>query len=442
MGSIHTLSDLRAALWRWLWLILLVLAVGLPAVVVYVKSRPRLYEAIAVIQIEAPDVTITSSGQVRGLTADGQLDLLTQGLMARDNIERLIDQHGLFPEIDSATVRVAALRESITTVKLVDPAQAWRPDVQPTGLSITVQLGEPEAAATIANALLEQIIAEAHDRAEGRAARTLEFLVSEERRVSAQISEIESQIATFRTTNIEALPEGLTAQRDRLNRLTETRLALEQQRLELQGTSTRMRPEEVAAQATLIAEQIELVDGDIAAIEVALATAPDIERQLTAMARTLDQLEAQLTVLTRQRTEAATNELLASQEQAGRFVVLERAEVPDSPVSMSRTKLAMAGGVAVGLFALALAFALEIMNPAIRNPRQMERLLGSEPVIVVPRLRSRRWRRRRMGATLGLGAILAALAAGLAFWGRGLGALLGVRRSALRPAHTGGEPVQ
>lgn len=438
MGSIHTLSDLRAALWRQLWHILLVLVVGLSAVVLYAKSRPRLYEAIAVIQIEAPEVTITSAGQVRGLTADGQLDLLTQVLMARANIVHLIREHGLFPEIESETLQVAALREAITTVKLIDPAQAWRPDIQPTGLSITVRLDEPEAAANVANALLDQIIADAHDRAEGRAERTLEFLTAEESRVSAQISEVEDRIATFRTTNIEALPEGLTAQRDRLNRLTETRFAIEQQRLELQGSAGRLRPEEAAAQAALIAEQIRLVDADIALVESALAMAPDIERQLTAMTRTLDQLEAQLTVLTQQRTEAATNELLASQEQAGRFVVLEHAEIPDSPVSMSRTKLAIAGGVAVGMFALGLALMLEITHPAIRNARQMERLLGSEPVIVVPRLRSSRSRRwRRAGVVLGVGVFLAALLSSLALWSRSLAALFGVRRSALRPASAG-----
>lgn len=429
MGSIHTFSDLRAALWRRRWLILLVLAAGLIALLFFVQSRSRLYEATAVIQIEAPEVTITSTGQVRGLTADGQLDLITQNLMARSNMQRLIEEHGLFPEIDSDTIRVAALRGAITTVKLVDPTQAWRPDIQPTGLAITVRLGRPGPTADIANALLDQIIFEAHDRAEGRAARTHEFLIAEEARVSAQIAEVEGELAMFRTTNIDALPEGLTAQRDRLNQLTETRLELEQQRLELRGSGGRMRAEDVAAQDALLGEQIELVDRGIIRSQQALAAAPEVERQLTAMMRTVQQLEAQLTVLTQQRTEAATAELLATQDQSERFIVLERAAVPEFPISMSRVKLAVAGGIAVVILALSLAVMLEIMHPAIRNARQMERLLGVEPVVVVPRLRSRRARwRRRAGWAMGVIVALAAIVAGLVLWGRGLGALVGVKR--------------
>lgn len=419
MGPIGTFPDLRAALWRRLWLILLILAIGLPAVVFYVQSRPRLYEATSVIQIEAPEITVTTAGQVRGVTADGQLDLITQHLMARDSMERMIAEHGLFAALDSDVERVAALRNAITIVKLVDPAQAWRPDVQPTGLSITVRLGAPGDAAAVADALLDTIIAEARERAEGRATRTLAFLVSEEARVSDRIAAVEDRIAGFRTTNIDSLPEGLTAQRDRLNRLTEARLALEQQRIELQGAAGRMRAEEAAAQQALLAGQIDLVEEDIATVEAALAAAPDVERQLTAMQRDLDQLEAELTVLTTQRTEAATAELLATREQVERFTVLERAQVPEFPVSMSRRKLALAGGVAVVLLAGLVALALEIMQPAIRNAGQMERLLGVQPVIVVPRLRSSRTRRhRRLGAALGLGVLAAAGAALWSLWER------------------------
>lgn len=418
MGSLSNLSDLRAALLRRAWLIVLVLVIGLPAVVVYVTSRPLLYEATAVIQIEAPEVTVTSAGQVRGLTADGQLDFITQHLMARGNMERMIADHRLFAGLETRTERVAAMRDAITITKLIDPAQAWRPEVQPTGLSITVRLGDAEGAAGVANALLDRIIREGRERAESRATRTLAFLVAEEARVAEQITAIESEIATFRTTNIDSLPDGLTTQRDRLTRLTESRLTLEQERIELQGAAGRMRADEAAAQDTLLSEQIDLVTQDIAEIEAAIAAAPDVERQLTAMTRTLDQLEAELTVLTTQRTEAATAELLATSEQIARYTVLEEAQLPEFPVSMSRRKLAIAGGVAVALFAGALALGLEVMNPTIRNSRQMERLLGVQPVITVPHLRSQRTRRRWLGAILGLGIIGAAVGAVVALWGR------------------------
>jgi len=431
LGSINSIRDLVSALWRKAWLIVLVMAIGIPALLAYVTSRPKLFEATAVIQIQAPEVAVTTAGQVRGQTADGQLDLIIQNMFARDNIDALIARFDLFPALESEIERVDAMRDAITAVKLIDPALAWRPDVQPSGLSITVRLDDPEVAANVANALLDQIITEARSRTEGRATRTLEFLVGEEARVAGEIARIESQIAEFRAVNLDSLPEGLTAQRDRLTRLNESRLALEQQAIELQGARDRLRAEEVATQETLIANQIALVAQDIAGIEAAVAAAPEVERQLTAMTRTLDQLEAELTVLTTQRTEAATAQLLASQEQSERFVVLETAIAPQHPVSTSRTKLALAGGVALVMLALGLALATEILQPAIRTAAQLERQLGVQPVIVVPRLHSRGGRIRRALAWL-LGGLVAGggVVAVIANWGKAIGGLLGLNERA------------
>lgn len=434
MGPIGSFRDLLTVLRRKAWLVALVLAVGLPLVVMFALSRPRIYEATAVIQIEAPEVTVTTAGQVLGLSADGQLDLITQSLMARDNMVALIDRFALFAEIPTPTERVALLRESIGIVKLVDPAQAWRPDVQPSGLAITVRLGDQQAAADLANALLDQIVSEARARSEGRATRTLEFLLAEESRVAAEIAAIETQIAGYRATNVASLPEGLTAQRDRLSRLSETRLALEQQLIELEGARDRLREEEVVSRQSLLSEQIALVTQDIAAIEDAIAAAPEVERELSAMTRTLGQLEAELTVLTTQRTEAAMTLLLATQDQSERFEVLERAIAPEFPVSASRRKIALAGGVAVALAALGLAVLLELLQPALRTAAQVERQLGVQPVIVVPRLRSRRSRLR--GRLIGLG-VLAALAAAAVALLRGrwaqIPAILGLQREQAVP---------
>lgn len=417
MGPIGSFRDLMAALWRKSWLIALVLAAGVPLALAFALSKPRVYEATAVIQIEAPEVTVTTTGQTQGVTADAQLDLIIQNLMARDNIAALADRFALFPQADGQVDRVALLRQAITATKLVDPALAWRPDVQPSGLSITVRLGDAEAAAAVANAAVDQIVAEARARAEGRTARTLEFLVSEEARVSGEIAEIEGRIAAFRATNVDSLPEGLTAQRDRLNRLSEQQLTLEQSRIELQGDQGRMRAEDVAAQDQLLSSQIALVTQDIAGIQAALAAAPEVERELSAMTRTLDQLEAELTVLTQQRTEAAMAQTLASQEQSQRFEVLETAVAPDHPVSASRKKVAAAGIAAVVIAALGLALGLEMMQPAIRTAAQLERQLGVQPVIVVPRLRTRAGRTgRRIGLIAALVA-LAALVAGAIRWG-------------------------
>jgi uncharacterized protein involved in exopolysaccharide biosynthesis len=262
----------------------------------------------------------------------------------------------------------------------------------------------------VANDFLDQILAEAQSRNETRATRTLEFLLAEETRIRTAMTQIEDRISAFREANVDALPEGLTAQRDRLTRLTEQLLAVDRQLFELEAARDRLRADEVERQRALLQQSRDLIAGNIAAIEEALSRAPQVERELAAMTRELAQYEAEFSVITARRTEAAMDSQLEAQDQAGRFVVLETAIPPEFPVSISRRKLALAGAALVGMLAAGLALALEFLNPAIRTADQLERQLGVQPVIVVPRLQSRRTRRRRrrglVALVLGMAALL------------------------------------
>ena len=75
------------------------------------------------------------------------------------------------------------------------------------------------------------------------------------------------------------------------------------------------------------------------------------------------------------------------------FEVLETALPPIYPVSGSRKKIAMVGGIASLMAGIGLAFVAEMMKPAIRTAAQMERVLGVRPVVVIPVVASRRERR-------------------------------------------------
>ncbi len=410
MGPITSFRDVFSAIRRQIWVIILILAVGLPASVWFALSQPRLYEATAVIQIEAPRVAETLAGS-SGQTANNLLDLIQQQLMSRDNIAALIDQFDLYPTDLTMTEKVGLLRSSITLTKLIDPAQAYRPEVQPSGLSITVRLEQAQQAADVANAMLDKIVTEARARSEETANRTLDFLVAEETRIAAEIAVIESRIADYRQANVASLPEGLTAQRERLADLTESQLAIDNQILSLDSASDRLRPEEVARQTDLLHQQRALIGDSMALTEAAIAATPAVEQELSAMNRDLSQLETEYAVTTTRRTEAAMNQLLESQDQSARFEVLETAITPEFPVSASRRKLALAGGVVTVALALAAALAVEILNPAIRTAAQMERQLGVQPVIVVPYLRPMG---KSRGPRIGLFAILGAAA--LAIW--------------------------
>ncbi|MGR3625796.1 MAG: chain-length determining protein [Limimaricola sp.] len=422
MEYLASLRDLRGALRRQAWVIAFVCALGIPFVLWFALTRPPAYEATAVIQIETP---LVDSGREAASAADTQLDLIEQQVMARATVLGLAERFGLFPDL-AANERLAQTRDAIEITKLVDPALAWRPETVPSGLSITVELGEARLAAEVANAVLNEIVSVAQNRREGRVARTLEFYESEEARLGEELAALEAEFARFQEANFDALPSSVPAQRDQLSRLVAQRIDLEQQIIAFETGSDRLREEEVTRRRTLLEQQRGLIADNIARLEAALAAAPETERRYNDFIRRRDQLQQALSAVTTRRTEAAMAQLLESRDETTRFEILEEVVAPDYASSSSRRKLAMAGGVGVLLAAFALALSLEAVNPQIRTAAQLERALGVRPVVVIPELdrrqarrHARRVRHREAGRLLGI-------------WGRMRRGLRGWRRT--RPA--------
>ncbi|WP_210528173.1 hypothetical protein [Rubellimicrobium arenae] len=399
MGSIYSFSDFLAALRRQVWIILIVVIAGLPAVYWYATSRPIYFEAKAVLGVEEMQAAQT------GLNVNRQLDEIQQALMSRDNIVMHVRNFDLFPDLQSENEKVSLTREAIAITKLMDPAQAWRPDAQPYGLSITVRLDDAAQAAAFANALLNSIVSEDARRARAREASTLDraeamlaYLDREEKRVTANIDSIEEEIANYRAIHVDSLPESLQLQRDQLSRLTSDRIELDQKLIEFDGGPLgQLRSNVAERQRALLTEQREVIVQAIADSEAALAAAPGVQRELNVLTRRLQGLEGELDSITAQRTEAAMNQYLAEQTDVGYFTVLETAVPPELPVSANKRKIALAGGMAVFAAAFGLALGRELMHQVIRNATQMQRQLGIQPVVVIPQVTSRAAARRRMG---------------------------------------------
>ncbi|WP_373049757.1 GumC family protein [Thalassovita aquimarina] len=387
MNSLLSLSSLRRALKRRALLIATVFICGTIMALLFAIKRPAVFEATAVIQIEAPKVTTNlASGATVTTTSGNRLKLIEQKLMSRDSILAVIEKFDLFggDAAPSDSIRVGLFRESVQITELIDPAQAWRPDVQPSGLSITVRLGDARKAADIANELLAQVLAEGKKRSEIRASQTLAFFETEEARIGAEIEALSLEFARFKERNAASLPGNTEAQQDQLSRLQETQLEFENRFVELETNSSRLRAEERQRQSELLSQQLSLVETRIADIEKALAAAPEVERLYRMMERELEQLQGQYSTITTRRTEAAMAQQLESQNQFERFEVLETALVPEYPVSSGKKKMVLAGAIASLLVGLGLGFIFEWFSPVLRTSEQVERELGLRPVVIIP----------------------------------------------------------
>ena len=279
---------------------------------------------------------------------------------------------------------------------------------------ITVTHDDPETAAAMANDFLAQLVELNRLRRSTEAQQNLEFFKSEAARVERQMARVEAQIAAFKEKNAPYLPAGVAAQRDELGGLKSTLLDIEQKLIELEANRTRQRAEVIARQSALLREQQRLIQARVDEIDAAIASAPEVERQFGILTRELDQLQEQYAVITRSATEAEMGQLLTSQDQFERIEILESALVPENPVSGSRKKRVALGAALSGVLGVALAVILEMLNPVIRTPAQLERQLKIKPVVVIPHLTTPGRRRQKRVLWAGIVIGLLALVSGFA----------------------------
>lgn len=398
MAQIDSAGQALKAIRRRTTLVMFLFLLGCAATFFVVFDRPHSYEAAASVQIETPRIALGGgdSALMRSdVHIDNRISLIEQRLMSRDSLERIIADNNLFADLEglSDAVRVTLLREAVTISRILDSSPGWRPEMQSTGLLISVRMDDAQLAADVANTFLDMVMSEGRTRATSRAEETLAFFSTEEERVTTQIADVEVQIAALKSEHAGALPESATMRADQLQQLRAAQLELEQQVITFEQGRDRLRFDEAARQAAIFEQQANLLEERIAEIRSLDNIAPEVERQLNQLERNRVRLQEEFTAITGRRAEAAMTQLLESRDQSVRFEVLEQAIPPEMPSGTSRDKLALAGFIVSLLGALGVALGLEWISPYIRTSAQMERALGLRPVVVIPDLRVPRGRR-------------------------------------------------
>lgn len=430
MGPIQTLGEFLAMLRRRAMLLVAVTVAGCLAAVLYALNQPHVYEAAATIQVESP--LISESPGADGGPLVRRIQVIEQELMARDNVLDLVERFELFagqPLNDSE--KVVRFRQITWFERIAAPGARPGEGTSVAALVIHTRQETARKAVTVANAMAEQVIEQGEQRRTRRSREALRFFEEEEARLSDEIATLEDEIAAFKNTNEDVLPGSLAARRAELARLRESALEVERtliglrrERADLEDDPARaVMQRRVATLESEIAgqrEQRELLQARISELESQISRAPEVERQLGAYERRLNQLQERYAVITRRRAEAEIGQRLETGGQGERFEILERAVMPEYPSGPSRRRIAGAGGVASLGTALVLAFLLELLNPVVRTSAQMQRELDLRPVITIPYVETPAELRRRHLRRLGVLVVLtlaALVMAGLALAG-------------------------
>ena len=428
MGPIQNLQEILS--WirrRWRVMVLLTLLGSLAGVVMALQTE-RVYSASAVIQVINPVIVATTDSGTGAAVPDvtRRVQMIEQQLMSREALLALAQRHNLFEGMAiSPAEQVAAMRQSYSITSIAAAQQGFTRDGSLSALIVSASDGDPQTAADIANELADQLVQRSVDARQSNAQQALDFFRTEEVRLETDIAALEQEIADFRSLNESYLSDSVALRRSERARLIDglrdiqAELSARQSELDtLDQTSTRIVVQRQVAALRDTVDQLTQQEAEmrarIAEIQDILTRSPGYEQQVLAMNRRMEQLQAQLTAAADRRREAELSSRIEDDQQAERFELLERALVPEYPVSRSRKKVAamgFAGGLMLGVM---LAYALEWMQPVMRTAARMERDLQLRPVVSIPFTLSQRERRRR-AMIWGLGGlVLIAAAAGLA----------------------------
>ena len=396
MGQIQSFEELINLIRRRVWLILAVAVIGTLATLAYVLTRPPIFQAAAVIQVQSPTVT---DGQEPQSGAAQLLQAIQQRLTTRENLVEVINRHGLFADAPGLSLdkKVDLLRASVSFQSVASAAaQAYGQQNAVSAIIIFATLGSADQAARVANDFAQGILDQSNHGQQSRADQNVQFYQGEEQRVWAEISAMEAKIASYQNAHSETMPAQRDARRDELINLDTNLRILEQQRLALEGQAAEIRAiknpretdrrqlETLMAQLTVLESQRAGLAKQRAVVTAAEAATPEVEAVLNGYTRQLQQLQDQYQVITQRMAEAETAQRLSDRQQAERFTLLERALTPEYPLGGGRKKLAMIGAIGSLLAGLALAFVLDLLRPVVRTAAQMDRQLDLRPVVSIP----------------------------------------------------------
>lgn len=385
MQQFEILSGVLGAFKNRVVIFLMILIVGVVTTIVYTLSQPQTYSATAVIQIESAQI---SEPSLAALSSDAshRLQLIEQRLMARDNLIEQIENFGLYAELNESSDmdKVALLREAITISQIAGDAGLFGAAGVPSGLTITVNLSEAEDAAALANFLVQQVVDQNENRREIQARQTLDFFETEEARLLALVESVEDELAVFRQTNADILPETVAGLAEQEAAFESNILDIDRQILTLRNDASRQRDEFVNRQVAVLEEQKTLLSERLAGVRTKMQMAPEAARELGRLNRELSLFQGQYEVVTVNRAEAELSLTLEDRKQAERFEILETALPGEHPVSTSR-RLMFAIGMALSIIAAGgVVFISEQMNPAIRNAKRLKSELDLTPVVSIP----------------------------------------------------------
>lgn len=128
-----------------------------------------------------------------------------------------------------------------------------------------------------------------------------------------------------------------------------------------------------------------------------LERTPEAERQFLALKRDYENARTKYREIKAKQLQAQLAEALETERKSERFALIEPPQEPREPVKPNRLAILFVGLILAGGAGIGNAFLAESMDPGVYGSRQFAKVLGTEPLVVVPHIAddSDEWRARR-----------------------------------------------
>ncbi len=196
------------------WLILIPLCITLTIGLFHTLTARKTYEAATLILVQPQRVPTNYIRSVVTSTINERISTISQQILSRSNLEKIINQFNLFEGQDSMYLedKVAVLRKQIV-VKI----ERTRGDAE--AFSIVFRGDDPQNVMKITNVLANFFMDENLKVREAQAIGTSEFLDTELEKTRKNLVQREKELAEYRTKHMGGLPDELETNLRTLDRL-------------------------------------------------------------------------------------------------------------------------------------------------------------------------------------------------------------------------------
>lgn len=133
-----------------------------------------------------------------------------------------------------------------------------------------------------------------------------------------------------------------------------------------------------------VKRQLAGLRGRLSDFERRLTLSPEVERQYAALARDYENARVKYQEVRAKQMEAQVSQNLEAERKGERFTLIDPALPPERPVSPNRPLILILGLLLSLVAAAAAALVADAMDSSVRSARDLRRLLGVDPLVVLP----------------------------------------------------------